>query len=88
MQAVVTLRRQYRMNEDIMSLSNALVYSGAMRCGSEQVARARLHLPRYHGLLSVGVPGGETVVPRHHDDELPAWMLQVSNRKVQETYRG
>ena len=84
MQAVVTLRRQYRMNEDIMSLSNALVYSGAMRCGSEQVANARLRLPRYDGLLAAGVTG-ET--GHHPGDELPAWMLQVSNFKVQETYR-
>ena len=45
-QAVVPLRRQYRMAQDIMDVANALVYDGAMRCGAESVAQAALQLPK------------------------------------------
>jgi DNA replication ATP-dependent helicase Dna2 len=45
-QAVVELRVQYRMNADIQVLPNALVYNNALRCGSDDVANARLCLPR------------------------------------------
>lgn len=37
-QASVNLTYQYRMNQDIMSLSNKLVYNGLLRCGSPIVA--------------------------------------------------
>jgi len=44
--AVCRLRRQYRMAADVMAVSNALVYGGQLRCGSEAVAAAALHLPQ------------------------------------------
>lgn len=44
-QAVSTLFVQYRMNNEIMSLCNALVYEQRMVCGSEIVAQRRLSLP-------------------------------------------
>ncbi|KAH7884747.1 Dna2-domain-containing protein [Phlebopus sp. FC_14] len=40
--AVVDLRYQYRMNEDIMRLCNRLIYGDRLRCGSEEVARRTL----------------------------------------------
>jgi len=40
--AVISLTTQYRMNEDIMAVSNALVYENRLQCGSEAVAQARL----------------------------------------------
>ncbi|KAF8876665.1 DNA replication factor Dna2-domain-containing protein [Infundibulicybe gibba] len=43
--AVVDLAYQYRMNEDIMLLSNKLIYSDRLRCGSELVAQQSLVLP-------------------------------------------
>lgn len=43
--AVVDLAYQYRMNEDIMTLSNKLIYGDRLRCGSEAVARRSLVLP-------------------------------------------
>jgi DNA replication ATP-dependent helicase Dna2 len=43
--AVVDLAHQYRMNEDIMLLSNKLIYDDKLACGSEQVARQALVLP-------------------------------------------
>ncbi|KAJ7675810.1 Dna2-domain-containing protein [Mycena polygramma] len=44
-QAVVNMAHQYRMNEDIMTLSNKLIYSDRLRCGSDAVANQRLVLP-------------------------------------------
>ncbi|KAJ3176332.1 Tripartite DNA replication factor [Geranomyces variabilis] len=43
--AVVNLEHQYRMCEDIMLLSNALVYGHRLRCGTTEVANARLAMP-------------------------------------------
>ena len=45
--AVVTLNLQYRMNESIMSLANALVYNNLMKCGNSAIATSRLCLPKY-----------------------------------------
>ena len=43
--AVVDLNEQYRMNEDIMLLSNKLIYSDRLRCGTAEVAKRGLVLP-------------------------------------------
>jgi DNA replication ATP-dependent helicase Dna2 len=43
--ALAILKHQYRMNEDIMLLSNSLVYDGLLKCGNEKVARQILRLP-------------------------------------------
>ncbi|OCH89164.1 Dna2-domain-containing protein [Obba rivulosa] len=43
--AVIDLTDQYRMNEDIMLLSNKLIYSDRLRCGSDVVAKQSLALP-------------------------------------------
>lgn len=40
--AVAELGRQYRMCEEIMSLSNELIYHGKLRCGSDPVAQRTL----------------------------------------------
>ncbi|KAI9068877.1 Dna2-domain-containing protein [Trametes sanguinea] len=44
-EAVVDLTHQYRMNADIMLLSNKLIYSGRLKCGSVAVANRTLALP-------------------------------------------
>ncbi|XP_034727332.1 DNA replication ATP-dependent helicase/nuclease DNA2 isoform X2 [Etheostoma cragini] len=44
-EAVVQLNVQYRMNRQIMSLSNSLMYEGRLECGSERIATALLTLP-------------------------------------------
>ncbi|GLB41287.1 putative DNA replication factor Dna2 [Lyophyllum shimeji] len=58
-QAVVDLAYQYRMNEDIMLLSNKLIYGNRLRCGSEAVASRSLVLPEpdfLHGLHAGSCP--------------------------------
>ncbi|XP_034080188.1 DNA replication ATP-dependent helicase/nuclease DNA2 isoform X1 [Gymnodraco acuticeps] len=44
-EAVVQLNVQYRMNRQIMSLSNSLMYEGRLECGSEKTASSLLTLP-------------------------------------------
>ncbi|PFH51603.1 hypothetical protein AMATHDRAFT_142035 [Amanita thiersii Skay4041] len=44
-ESVVKLAHQYRMNEDIMLLSNKLVYGDRLKCGNEQVAQQSLNIP-------------------------------------------
>ena len=44
--ALVYLTHQYRMNEDIMALSNKLIYHGKLKCGSSDVADLGLALPK------------------------------------------
>ncbi|KAF8528420.1 Dna2-domain-containing protein [Hysterangium stoloniferum] len=51
-QAVVDLVYQYRMNSDIMLLSNKLIYSGRLRCGSKTVAERAFVLPNRKALRS------------------------------------
>ncbi|CAK7349266.1 unnamed protein product [Dovyalis caffra] len=41
-QAISALQSQYRMCQDIMELSNALIYGDRLRCGSSEIANARL----------------------------------------------
>jgi len=41
---VVELSWQYRMNEEIMAVSNGLIYGGRLRCGSEEVKGRGLRL--------------------------------------------
>jgi DNA replication ATP-dependent helicase Dna2 len=57
--AVVELGCQYRMCEEIMSLSNQLIYSGRLSCGDEQVASRTMQLSHLDGLAAVH---GETGV--------------------------
>lgn len=41
---------QYRMNDDIMLLSNRLVYNGRLQSGSEAVSAQRLQLSKPEAL--------------------------------------
>ncbi|SPJ77189.1 related to DNA helicase [Fusarium torulosum] len=49
-ESVVNLEHQYRMCEDIMTLSNTLIYDGKLRCGTEQLRKRKLHIPRMEAL--------------------------------------
>ncbi|KAL1958605.1 hypothetical protein VTO42DRAFT_4202 [Malbranchea cinnamomea] len=48
--SVVNLEHQYRMCEDIMLLSNTLIYSGRLKCGTPAVASRSLEIPDMDGL--------------------------------------
>ncbi|BCR95882.1 bifunctional ATP-dependent DNA helicase/ssDNA endodeoxyribonuclease DNA2 [Aspergillus luchuensis] len=48
--SVVNLEHQYRMCEDIMLLSNTLIYSGRLKCGTGDVAVRSLNIPNIGGL--------------------------------------
>lgn len=50
-QALTYLEHQYRMNEDIMFLSNSLVYDGKLKCGNIDVARRVLDIPDPRGMV-------------------------------------
>ncbi|GAB5585844.1 DNA replication endonuclease-helicase Dna2 [Umbelopsis nana] len=43
--AVVYLEHQYRMNKDIMTLANHLIYDNKLKCGTETVAHMQLDIP-------------------------------------------
>ncbi|KAF4978774.1 hypothetical protein FZEAL_4888 [Fusarium zealandicum] len=49
-ESVVNLEHQYRMCEDIMTLSNTLIYEGKLRCGTEELCKKKLHVPRMDAL--------------------------------------
>ncbi|KAF9086986.1 Tripartite DNA replication factor [Mortierella sp. GBA35] len=44
-EAVVSLTYQYRMNKDVMLLSNTLVYDNKLQCANEEVANKVLEIP-------------------------------------------
>ncbi|KAI9737307.1 MAG: Tripartite DNA replication factor [Claussenomyces sp. TS43310] len=50
--SVVNLEHQYRMCEDVMTLSNSLIYSGRLKCGTQEVATRSIHIPNMDGLQS------------------------------------
>ena len=43
--SVVNLEHQYRMCEDIMTLSNTLIYNGRLKCGTQTVADRSISIP-------------------------------------------
>ena len=48
--SVVNLEHQYRMCDEIMLLSNTLIYSGRLKCGTPEVASRTLEIPNMGGL--------------------------------------
>lgn len=49
-ESVVNLEHQYRMCEDIMTLSNTLIYDGKLRCGTEALRHHKLDIPKMEAL--------------------------------------
>ena len=58
-ESVINLEHQYRMSEEVMTLSNNLIYSGRLKCGTPEVASRSLELPNIAGLK------------QHHTQYLP-----------------
>lgn len=48
--SVVNLEHQYRMCEEIMTLSNTLIYDGRLKCGTSAVAQRTLTIPNIDAL--------------------------------------
>ena len=48
--SVVNLEHQYRMCSDIMSLSNTLIYSGRLKCGTQAIASRAISIPDFPAL--------------------------------------
>ncbi|OLN85079.1 DNA replication ATP-dependent helicase/nuclease dna2 [Colletotrichum chlorophyti] len=51
--SVVNLEHQYRMCEDIMALSNTLIYKGRLRCGTEELRFRKLNVPNMGALKNL-----------------------------------
>ena len=49
--AVVSLRYQYRMHKDIMSLANTLIYGCRMQCGTSKVGCEFQEMPGFQKRL-------------------------------------
>ncbi|SJX65083.1 related to DNA2-DNA helicase [Sporisorium reilianum f. sp. reilianum] len=79
--AMVALRAQYRMNDDIMRLSNHLVYGGQLRAGSEDVAARTLLLPR---LDAVQLAEEDTWMKALLQPDTKVRMLDTSRRALGE----
>ncbi len=48
--SVVSLEHQYRMCEDIMTLSNTLIYEGRLKCGTPAIASRSINIPNMPAL--------------------------------------
>ena len=81
-EAMVALRSQYRMNDDIMRLSNELVYAGQLRAGSESVRDRTLVLPDPDAALRRG--GAEVWMKDVLQPDSKVRMLDTSKRALAE----
>ncbi|KAK1526507.1 DNA replication factor Dna2 [Colletotrichum paranaense] len=59
--SVVNLEHQYRMCEDIMTLSNTLIYKGRLRCGTEELRFKKLDVPNMNALKSLHYDSASTL---------------------------
>lgn len=66
--SVVNLEHQYRMCEEIMTLSNTLIYDGRLKCGTSAVAQRTLTIPNIDALK------------KHHIDSSQSSISQAACR--------
>ncbi|KAK8037880.1 hypothetical protein PG994_014647 [Apiospora phragmitis] len=62
--SVVNLEHQYRMCQDVMTLSNTLIYNGRLKCGTEELRHHKLNVPdmdalrqRHYDADTITLPG-------------------------------
>ncbi|XP_061997380.1 DNA replication ATP-dependent helicase/nuclease JHS1 [Rosa rugosa] len=74
-QAISALQSQYRMCQGIMELSNALIYGDRLRCGSPEIANAKLNFSssKSHSLWIKEVLNPSKPVIFINTDALPAF---------------
>lgn len=80
-EAVVYLEHQYRMCEEIMSLSNMLIYKGRLKCGNEVIARRTLTLPNPQGLLKLHVINVDSADGVETCDGRQCWIKDLLDQK-------
>lgn len=73
--SVVNLEHQYRMCEEIMALSNTLVYNGRLKCGTQVVAKRTMTIPNINALI------------KHHHDS-PNFLSTTTSNVCLNTARG
>lgn len=71
--SVSELTYQYRMCDDIMQLSNEIVYDGRLKCGTEEVANQVLKLPH---------PDNYKVLITGERDSWMQWIVKEQNRVI------
>ncbi|KAK4913982.1 DNA replication endonuclease-helicase Dna2 [Elasticomyces elasticus] len=64
-QAVVNLEHQYRMAEDVMLLSNRLIYSGRLKCGTPAVAQRMLEVSNAEAAMEAHHHRTSTITSQH-----------------------
>ncbi|KFA53128.1 hypothetical protein S40293_03132 [Stachybotrys chartarum IBT 40293] len=62
-QSMVNLAHQYRMCEDIMTLSNTLIYNGKLCCGTEELRFRKLDIPSLESLRQRHYDSSSVVLP-------------------------
>ncbi|KAK0473383.1 DNA replication factor Dna2-domain-containing protein [Armillaria novae-zelandiae] len=77
--SVVDLAYQYRMNSDIMMLSNKLIYGDRLRCGSQTVANRSLVLPNRNFLKTIH--GGKLTCHRNG-----CWIEQLMSERCKAVF--
>lgn len=70
-EAVAVLEYQYRMNRDIMSISNSLVYDHKLKCANPAVASRQIKLPKLDQALAQIHTGS------HECTQSPCWIKDV-----------
>ncbi|KAJ2978232.1 hypothetical protein NUW58_g7560 [Xylaria curta] len=61
--SVVNLEHQYRMCEDVMTLSNTLIYEGRLKCGTEALRNQKLAVPYMEHLQQKHYDAGSIMRP-------------------------
>ncbi|CAO1617669.1 unnamed protein product [Parajaminaea phylloscopi] len=93
--ATVYLTKQYRMNENIMLISNHLIYNGQLQCGNEQTAKQVLHLPykqaaldTVHRTVHSSTAGwcGRPCPSRKRQDFEGCWLASLISEKCQAAF--
>jgi len=80
-EAVNYLKFQYRMNKEIMKISNQLIYNFKLRCGTEEARHLLLEIPKpgkldeIHRFSSQVNPGSQCFGDDH------CWIKHVLNPK-------
>ncbi|XP_052242582.1 DNA replication ATP-dependent helicase/nuclease DNA2-like [Dreissena polymorpha] len=79
-QATFELHLQYRMNREMMKLSNSLVYEGRLQCGSEAVATQALTIPHPH--MACQVIAGSAWMRQVLDVQLTSSVVFLNTEKL------